>query len=159
MPGSDLDLATDLARKVELKFGFGDLGPLFLADGPYDPLVTVPGLLASVGKRIESAMADAGELLGKNRAALEAVADALERSGYLSPAEVAELVSIASQAGSLGNSTQEPGNEMGASLQVVRQQLEARLANEIDQERGDAGEPSRNGNFDDARQPGDDCSG
>ncbi|TAM94917.1 MAG: AAA family ATPase [Rhizobiaceae bacterium] len=159
MPGSDLDLATDLARKVELKFGFGELGPLFLADGPHDPLVTVPGLLASVGKRIESAMADAGELLEKNRAALEAVADALERSGYLSAVEVVKLVSIASQAGSFGSSAQEPGDEVGASLRIVREQLEARLTNETAPERSDAGEPSRNGNFGDTRQPGKDCSG
>lgn len=53
--GSDLALATDLVKDVELRFDFGELGPVFLADGHDDPLLTVPGLLASVSRRIDRA--------------------------------------------------------------------------------------------------------
>jgi len=90
-PNSDLAHATELAKKIELKFGVGDLGPIYVGDDLRDPLTTVPGLLASVRKRLDRAMADAAELLGKNRAALERVADALDRSGYLAAADIAEL--------------------------------------------------------------------
>jgi len=92
-PDSDLSHATELAKKIELRFGFGEYGPVFLPDGAHDPLTTVPGLFIAVKKRLERAMADAAELLTKNRAALDAVADALDRSGYLSAGEVSQLVS------------------------------------------------------------------
>ncbi|MER9560664.1 AAA family ATPase [Mesorhizobium sp. M0571] len=95
VPGSDLSHATELAKKIELKFGFGEFGPVFLPDGAHDPLTTVPGLFVAVRNRLERAMADAMELLEKNRAALDAVADALDRSGYLSAGEVSQLVSNA----------------------------------------------------------------
>ncbi|RWC29962.1 MAG: AAA family ATPase [Mesorhizobium sp.] len=91
-PGSDLSHATELAKKMELRFGFGEYGPVFLPDGAHDPLTTVPGLFIAVKNRLERAMADAAELLTKNRAVLDAVADALDRSGYLSAGEVSRLV-------------------------------------------------------------------
>ena len=91
-PGSDLSHATELAKKIELRFGFGEYGPVFLPDGAHDPLTTVPGLFIAVKKRLEHAMADAAALLTKNRAALDAVADALDQSGYLSTGEVSRLV-------------------------------------------------------------------
>lgn len=94
-PNSDLSHATELAKKIELKFGFGEFGPVFLPDGAHDPLTTVPGLFIAVKMRLERAMADAAELLAKNRAVLDAVADALDRSGYLSAGEVSHLVSNA----------------------------------------------------------------
>lgn len=90
-PDSDLAHATELAKKIELKFGFGDFGPIYVGEDIRDPLTTVPGLLASVRKRLDRAVADAAELLGKNRATLEKVAAALDRSGYLSTAEITEL--------------------------------------------------------------------
>lgn len=91
-PGSDLSHATELAKKVELRFGFGEYGPVFLPDGAHDPLTTVPGLFIAVKQRLERAMAEATELLTKHRAALDAVAVALDRSGYLSAGEVSRLV-------------------------------------------------------------------
>lgn len=91
-PGSDLSHATELAKKMELRFGFGEYGPVFLPDGAHDPLTTVPGLFIAVKNRLERALAAAAELLEQNRAALDAVADALCRSGYLSAGEVSELV-------------------------------------------------------------------
>ncbi|MFC3326130.1 AAA family ATPase [Mesorhizobium cantuariense] len=92
-PGSDLSHATELAKKIELSFGFGEYGPVFLPDGAHDPLTTVPGLFIAVKTRLERAMADAVELLTKHRTALDAVTDALDRSGYLSADEVSQLVS------------------------------------------------------------------
>lgn len=89
---SDLSLATELAKKIELKFGFGEYGPLYLGEGRYDPLTVVPGLLKSVSKRLNHAMSEAKELLARNRAAFDAVTEALDRSGYLSAAEVQELI-------------------------------------------------------------------
>lgn len=89
---SDLSFATDLAKKIELKFGFGEYGPVFLPDGAHDPLTTVPGLLAAVKRRLDRAMTDARGLLEENRAALDAVVEALEQSGYLSANEVSDLV-------------------------------------------------------------------
>ncbi|TGU93227.1 AAA family ATPase [Mesorhizobium sp. M00.F.Ca.ET.151.01.1.1] len=91
-PGSDLFHATELAKKIELKFGFGEYGPVFLPDGAHDPLTTVPGLFIAVKQRLENAMADAAGLLSKDRTALDAVAAALDRSGYLSADEVCQLV-------------------------------------------------------------------
>lgn len=48
-----------------------------------------PGLTR---KRLDRALSGARNLLEENRAALDAVAEALERSGYLSAAEIVELV-------------------------------------------------------------------
>ncbi|RWL85662.1 MAG: AAA family ATPase [Mesorhizobium sp.] len=92
MPGSDLARATELAKDVELRFGLGELGPVFLPDGLHEPLTLVPGLLGAVKKRLDGALTDARGLLEENWAALDAVADALDRSGYLSAAEISDLV-------------------------------------------------------------------
>jgi hypothetical protein len=91
-PGSDLSRATEIAKDMELRFGFGELGPIFLSDEDHDPLLLVPGALARVAERLDRAMSDASCLLKENRATLDAIADALDRSGYLSPAEITELV-------------------------------------------------------------------
>lgn len=96
LPGSDLSLATDLARKIEMQFGFGEYGPIFVPDSVHDPLAIVPGLLSAVKKRLDRALSCARGLLAENRAALDAVAEALERSGYLSAAEISGLVAAQS---------------------------------------------------------------
>jgi hypothetical protein len=101
--GSDLSRATDLAKDVELRLGFGDLGPVFLPEGAHDTLTVIPGLLGSVRRRLDRAVSDATELLGRNRAALDEVAERLARSGYLSAAEVAELVRAGSGPGNSEN--------------------------------------------------------
>ncbi|MBZ9892976.1 AAA family ATPase [Mesorhizobium sp. BR1-1-6] len=126
--GSDLSRATDLAKDMELRLGFGDLGPVFLPEGAHDTLVTMPGLLGSVRTRLDRAMSDAKELLGRNRATLDEVADRLARSGYLSAAEVAELVGNANRPGASGDLAREPEDMLGASLRTVREQIEASLA-------------------------------
>ncbi|RWM04318.1 MAG: AAA family ATPase [Mesorhizobium sp.] len=92
MLGSDLARATELAKDIELRFGLGELGPVFLPDGLHEPLTLVPGLLGAVKKRLDGALTDARGLLEENWAALDAVADALDRSGYLSAAEISDLV-------------------------------------------------------------------
>lgn len=89
---SDLSRATELAKNIELKFGFGEFGPLYLPDDRHDPLTVVPGLLKAVSMRLSRAMAEATELLTGNRIALDAVTEAFDRSGYLSARGTSELV-------------------------------------------------------------------
>ncbi|MDX8481860.1 AAA family ATPase [Mesorhizobium sp. VK24D] len=127
MPGSDLERATELAKNIELRFGLGELGPVFLPDGLHDPLTVVPGLLASVRKRLDGALSDARGLLEENRTALDAVAEALERSGYLSAAEISELVSAANHPSNGDDLAREPKDALGASLRIVRERMEASL--------------------------------
>lgn len=78
------------------------------AERIHDSLMTVPGLLTAVRKRLDRALAIAAELLGKYRASLERVADALDRSGYLSADEITELVGT-TEPGRLGRAADEPG--------------------------------------------------
>lgn len=49
-------------------------------------------VLAGPLHRLNHAMSEAKELLARNRAAFDAVTEALDRSGYLSAAEVQELI-------------------------------------------------------------------
>lgn len=128
LPGSDLARATELAKDIELRFGLGELGPVFLSDGLHDPLTAVPGLLASVRKRLDSALSDARGLLEQNREALDAMAETLNRSGYLSADEIAELLGAAGHARN-GNDPSQDSDEMPeTSPRIAREQIEATLA-------------------------------
>jgi ATP-dependent Zn protease len=120
MAGSDLSLATELAKKIEMKFGFGEYGPVFLPDdGIHDLLTVVPGLLEAVRKRLDHALAGARDLLEENRAALDAVAEALDRAGYLSAAEISELVATQSNGARPGNAGRTRPSLDSASSQVA----------------------------------------
>jgi Cdc6-like AAA superfamily ATPase len=124
VPGSDLALATNLAKDMELRFGFGEFGPVFLSDGADDPLTILPGLLSSVSARLKRALTSATELLNDNRVTLNAVATALERSGYLSASEVVEIVSARNGVAAPGEwrsctSAEEPHPEVGIADQDI----------------------------------------
>ncbi|MFD2053746.1 AAA family ATPase [Mesorhizobium calcicola] len=122
--GSDLSRATDLAKDMELRLGFGDLGPVFLPEGAHDTLVIMPGLLGSIRRRLDRAISDAKELLGMNRAALDGVADRLALSGYLSAAEISEVVSTASQPSNGSDQAKEPEGTLSVSLGILREEIE-----------------------------------
>jgi hypothetical protein len=138
--GSDLSRATELAKDMELRLGFGDLGPVFLPEGIDDPLATMPDLLASVRRRLDSAMSDAAELLARNRVALDEVADRLSTSGYLSATEIAEIVGSAIQPENDGGLPRDFEDVSGTSPKIVRAGIEAKLGDGNTDENGGAEE-------------------
>jgi hypothetical protein len=113
---------------MELRLGFGDLGPVFLPEGADDPLATMPDLLASVRRRLDRAMSEAAELLARNRVALDEVADRLSTSGYLSAAEIAEIVGATIQSGNGGGLPKNPESVSGTSSGALGVGIEAELA-------------------------------
>jgi ATP-dependent Zn protease len=140
-PGSDLSRATNLAKDMELRLGFGDLGPVFLSEGVHDPLTVVPGLLGSVRRRLDRAMSDAKKLLVRNRAALDEIADKLSLSGYLSAKEIVELVGNVSHTRNGDDPSQGSEDGVEISLRRVREQIEETLAVAADGKSGDAESP------------------
>jgi cell division protease FtsH len=86
---SDLGRATRLATRIETAYGFGSLGLICLPDGiSHRDLLMFDQLRAAVGSAIDRAYATAVELLGFNRRALDALAEALFAAGYLDQAEI-----------------------------------------------------------------------
>lgn len=140
-PGSDLGRATTLAKEMELRLGFGELGPVFVPEERHDALMTIPGLLGSVRRRLDRAMSDATKLLGRNRAALEEIADKLSLSGYLSATEIVDLVDAVNQARNGNDPFQSPEDGVETSLRRVREQIEETLAAGTAGDRGDAENP------------------
>ena len=86
---SDLGKATCLALQLESAYGLGHNGPLWLgeATNPRD-LLLMPEMRAAVRRSIEAAEIAAIELLTRNRAALDALAQVLFANGYLDRAEI-----------------------------------------------------------------------
>jgi cell division protease FtsH len=91
---SDLAKATQLATAMETQFGFGDLGSLCLPFGVSSALV-VQGVLPSVRRRLDDAMALASSVLLEHRTLLDAVSTKLFRSGLISGADLDRLRSAA----------------------------------------------------------------
>jgi cell division protease FtsH len=102
--GSDLERATGLARDFELKFGFGQIGPVYIEDGR-DLLLAAPWLLEAVMKHLTDAEARAEALLREHSTALKGIADALFRSGYISAEEIGRIVRDAGEAPSQAKAT------------------------------------------------------
>jgi ATP-dependent Zn protease len=138
-PGSDLGRATTLAKEMELRLGFGELGPVFVPEETHDALATMPGLLGSVRRRLDRAMSDATKLLGKNRAALDEIADKLSLSGYLSAAEIVDVVGAVNHARNDDNVSHGPEDGVETSITQVHAQIED--AEGSVGERGDAETP------------------
>lgn len=85
---SDLGRATALAIRLETAFGLGQSGLVMLpVEGTRD-LAFHSEVHEAVRATLEAAHARAGELLAANRAALEALAEALFKVGYLDRAEI-----------------------------------------------------------------------
>lgn len=69
-PDSDLAAATAIAREMELKAGFGEVGTVYLGEIS-DAQALTPTAIASIRGRVETAMARASTLLLNNREELE----------------------------------------------------------------------------------------
>lgn len=90
-PGSDLDRATQIAAAVELNFGLGSYGRIYLDP---DRMLPIDGRLrAAVDKRLEAAEMQARGILVTHRAALERMAEQLAQERYLDAAQIAALLS------------------------------------------------------------------
>jgi len=88
---SDLAAATKLAAGFHGSWGLGDLGPLWM--GAPDELtgaVRLSILAAPIRRTLDHATSEARRALEANRAALERLAQALDRSHYLDAAQVRE---------------------------------------------------------------------
>lgn len=85
--GSDLAMATQVARDIELRYGFGHLGHLHL-DASASELVMIAGLLPAVMERLQHASERARKLLTEHRLVLQTMARLLEENGYLSLEEI-----------------------------------------------------------------------
>jgi cell division protease FtsH len=80
---SDLAIATSAALDLELRFGMGamglaQLGPLAIQVLQYDPAV-----VKAVRARLDGCFARACAIIAANRGTVDAIAGALDRSGYL----------------------------------------------------------------------------
>jgi hypothetical protein len=104
-------------------------------------LTIMPNLLSSVRRRLDRAMSDATEFLGRNRAALDEIADKLSLSGYLSAKEIVELVGDVGHARNGNDPFQDTEDGVETSLRRVREQIEETLAAGIVGESGDAENP------------------
>lgn len=88
---SDLAKATTLARDLELRYGVGLIGLVWIE--PYEgDLVTMRGLLDAVSKRLQAAEVRARDLLEANWTSVEAVAAPLEEAGYLTGRDVLSII-------------------------------------------------------------------
>jgi len=69
-PNSDLAAATAIAREMELKAGFGEVGTVYLGEIS-DAQAVTPTAIASIRRRVEAALARASAVLLDNRGELE----------------------------------------------------------------------------------------
>ncbi|KLK93143.1 ATPase [Microvirga vignae] len=92
IPDSDLARATAIARAIELHYGLGTIGSVYIEQTAADNFAAIPGVIASVKERLDEAAERATVILTERLGALNRVADALERLGFLSGEEVASLM-------------------------------------------------------------------
>lgn len=69
-PDSDLAAATAIAREMELRAGFGEVGTVYLGEIS-DAQTLTPTAIASIRRRVEAALARASAVLLDNRDELE----------------------------------------------------------------------------------------
>ncbi len=93
---SDLALATGIARNIELTYGLGFLGNIYLEPAATD-MILIKGLLPAVTERLKSASDRARNILMERRTALQAVARELEGAGYLSGREIDRILASAGE--------------------------------------------------------------
>ncbi|GJE52682.1 ATP-dependent zinc metalloprotease FtsH [Methylobacterium tardum] len=88
---SDLALATGIARDIELTYGLGFLGNIYLEHAATD-MILIKGLMPAVAERLKRASDRARNILMEHRTALQAVARELEETGYLSGREIDRIL-------------------------------------------------------------------
>jgi cell division protease FtsH len=89
---SDLGRATALALLIETQCGLGHSGEAYL--GEIKDLVYAPSLHLAVNQQLKDAEAKASLTLDRTRGRLEALANALNREGYLSGDEIRSIVCV-----------------------------------------------------------------
>ncbi|TXM95976.1 hypothetical protein FV219_17250 [Methylobacterium sp. WL122] len=92
-PGSDLAQATTIALDIELRFGLGKLGPIYVE--PLDShLVLVNGLLEAVTDRLRRARDRSRAVLEARATELRTIASELAEAGYLSVVDIDRIMPI-----------------------------------------------------------------
>ena len=89
---SDFARATRSAIDLELRFGFGALGPAQFSERAIEMLLHDTSVVALVKKRLDACAARAREIINRNQTSLEAIAASLEKSGYLDQAAINRLL-------------------------------------------------------------------
>lgn len=88
---SDLAKATRAASAIELKLGFGSLGPMYFDDRAAELMMCEKAVLAAVRSRLERCRDRARRLVVLNRDIVELVAGRLEELGHLDRREIDRL--------------------------------------------------------------------
>ena len=92
-PASDLAQATTIARDIELRFGLGKLGPIYVE--PSDShLLLVNGLLEAVTDRLRRARDRSRAVLEARATELRTIASELAEAGYLSVVDIDRIMPI-----------------------------------------------------------------
>ncbi len=102
---NDLEMATELAGKIEMTFGLGALGLLSLGNRPVvDAMMLMPDLREAVRRRLDVSYRRAIELIEADRETLEACVEAFLPRRYLTASRSAR-----SSAATTGRSASRPG--------------------------------------------------
>lgn len=88
---SDLARATTIAQDIELRFGLGVLGPIYIAPHASD-LLLEKAVLGSVVARLRAAEERATAIVTEARNAIRQIASALEKAAYLPGAEIVAMM-------------------------------------------------------------------
>jgi ATP-dependent Zn protease len=91
-PSSDLGRATDLALRLETVYGLGQSGLVLIPTMEPSNLAFHRDIHDAVRTTLNSAYAHATELLKANRAALDSLAEALFKMGYLDRGEITAVL-------------------------------------------------------------------
>lgn len=89
---SDFARATRSAIDLELRYGFGALGPAQFSERAIELLLHDAGMVGLVKKRLDKCAVRARGLIERNRQSVEAVARRLEADGYLGRIEIERLL-------------------------------------------------------------------
>lgn len=89
---SDYARATRLAIDIETRSGFGALGLLHLPESTISLMLHNPEFITPIKRRLDACLTRAREVVSANKAAVIAIADALEAHGYLDKAEIQALL-------------------------------------------------------------------
>jgi cell division protease FtsH len=89
--GSDLAMATKIARDIELSYGLGHLGNIHLEPAAGE-MVMIATLLPAISERLRRAGERARLLLMERRSSLQAISRLLEANGYLSRSEIERVM-------------------------------------------------------------------
>lgn len=90
--GSDLAIATQLAFDIEARYGLGECGLLRLPEATTAGRRHDRDIQAAINRRIDRCLQKAEALVHQHRAAVQSIANALDRNGHLDRIAIAELL-------------------------------------------------------------------